>query len=492
MDELAALDVTAVRAVELRDGDRTFWTDADRAWASRAAAEVVGERADAATFIARRAQLALERLADRGKALPRAVRALRWRPWVGWAIVAAAFVLGAAADRIGGAQRINLLAPPVFALLVWNLAVYAVLAGGFVVRYGDASPPGPLRRLVMHAAAKAGLGLATGGRRDDMIGGSIAALTVDWTSLAAPLYTVRSARILHLAAAALALGVIAGLYVRGLAFEYLATWESTFLEPAGVRSLLAAALAPGAFLTGISVPGVAQVAAIRAPASENAAMWLHLLAASVFTVVVIPRLALAGAAGVVERYRASRLPVRLAEPYCQRLLRGFRGGPVRIRAIPYSYAVPPAAFAGLQAIVARVFGGGAALTVESPVAYGGADTVAARAAPDGQGPVIALFNLTATPERDVHGAFIAAAAAQLGPAQPLLAIVDESAFRARWPGDERRLAQRRGIWSELLTRQRIPPIFLDLAAPDLAFAEGALDAALSAHDTNVTASSSAP
>lgn len=495
MDELAALDVAAVRAVELRDRARTLWTDADRAWASRAAAEVVGERADAATFVARRARLALERLGERGRALPRAVRALRWRPWVGWALVAAAFVLGAAVDRLGGEQRINLLAPPVFVLLVWNLAVYAVLAGGFVVRYGDAGAPGPLRRLVIGIGTGAHAGLATWRRArggDDVTGGSIAALIADWTRLAAPLYAVRAARILHLAAAALALGVIAGLYVRGLAFEYRATWESTFLDPARVRSLLAAALAPGALLTGVPVPGEAHVAAIRAPGSENAAPWLHLVAASVLAVVVIPRLVLAAGAGLIERHRAARLPIPLTDPYCQRLLRGFQGGPVRIRVLPYSYTAPPEVLTGLQAIVARGFGGGAVLRIESPVAYGGEDAPAVRAAPDEPGPVIVLFNLVATPERDVHGAFVAATAARQGGAQPLLAIVDESAFRARWPGDDLRLAQRRGIWSELLTAQRVVPIFVDLAAPDLAFAERALDAALNAHDALAPASLSTP
>ena len=79
-------------------------------------------------------------------------------PWVAWAIIVGAFVLGVAVDRIGGAQRINLLAPPVFALLLWNLAVYAVLVGGFVVHYGDASNPGPLRRLVMRLASRTGHG----------------------------------------------------------------------------------------------------------------------------------------------------------------------------------------------------------------------------------------------------------------------------------------------------------------------------------------------
>ena len=77
----------------------------------------------------------------------------------------------------------------------------------------------------------------------------MAALARDWTALAAPLYAARAARILHLAAAALALGVVVGLYVRGIAFEYRATWESTFLDAPTVRTLLAFAYAPGAWLT---------------------------------------------------------------------------------------------------------------------------------------------------------------------------------------------------------------------------------------------------
>ena len=85
-------------------------------------------------------------------------------------------------------------------------------------------------------------------------------------------------------------------------------------------------------------------------------------------------------------------------------------------------------------------------------------------------------------ESAAHGAFVEAArGANRG--QPLLALVDESAFRTRWPGDEPRLAQRRGLWSELLTARRVAPVFVNLAAPDLAFAGTAIDAALSAQDT---------
>ncbi len=486
MDEHAALEVSAVRALETRDSAQAVWTDTDRAWASRVAAEAVGEKAGPSDFVARRARFALERLGERHKALPRAVRGLQWRPWVAWAIVVMAFALGVAVDRIGGAQRINLLAPPVFALLVWNLGVYLVLAGGFVVHYGDAGNPGPARRLVMRIASRTPVGRRrSGSTRNDargIIGASVADLAADWLTLAAPLYAVRAARILHFAAAALALGVIAGLYVRGLAFEYRATWESTFLDATQVHWLLAKVLAPGSLLGGIAIPGVAQLESIRAPASENAAPWLHLLAASVLVIVVIPRLVLGIATALIERHRAAHVAVPLDEPYFERLLRGFRGGPVRVRVIPYSYALPSAALAGLEAIVTRAFGGSAALTVESPVGYGEEDALAARAPTDARGPVIALFNLTATPEPAAHGAFVKAVASVLR-AQPLLAVVDESAFRARWPGDERRLAQRRGIWSELLTAQRVVPIFVNLEAPDLAFAEAAFDAALSAHGT---------
>src|SRR6186713_1412834 len=94
MDESSALEVIAMRAVETADSERTLWTDEDRAWASRAAAEVVGAEGSPEAFLARRATLAIEKLGARHPPLPRAVRALRWRSWVSVTVVAGAFVLG--------------------------------------------------------------------------------------------------------------------------------------------------------------------------------------------------------------------------------------------------------------------------------------------------------------------------------------------------------------------------------------------------------------
>ena len=76
------------------------------------------------------------------------------------------------------------MAPPVFALLAWNLGVYLVLAGGFITHYGDTNNPGPVRRLVLRVASRTGMGNGGGGstRGDagEIIGASIAALTADW------------------------------------------------------------------------------------------------------------------------------------------------------------------------------------------------------------------------------------------------------------------------------------------------------------------------
>ena len=141
MNEPDALNVVAVRALETADTGRALASDADRTWASRAAAEVVGADAAPDAFLARRAALALERIGERYPALPQAVRALRWRPWVGTAVVAAAFVLGAFLDQIDTAQRVNVLAPPVLGLLVWNVAGRSELA--FVDLASGRTRPGP-------------------------------------------------------------------------------------------------------------------------------------------------------------------------------------------------------------------------------------------------------------------------------------------------------------------------------------------------------------
>lgn len=470
MTEEEALRVAAVRAVETADRGRELWSDADRSWASRAAAAVVGEKAAPAAFVSRRAAFALERLLDRYPSLGKAIAGLTWRRWVGMAIVVLAFLAGFAVDRIGSGRFINLLAPPVLALLLWNLAVYGwlllapLLAG---LRKGGAD--GALRRAVVHAASHATRWMRDAGRNP--IGDAIAALARDWIGIAGPLYLARAGRILHLAAAVFAVGVIAGMYVRGLALAYRAGWESTFLGVPTVNTILAFVLGPASSLSGIPIPSV------EAGVASDAAPWIHLWAITVAILVVVPRLVLALIAWILERTRATRIPVVRDEPYFQRVLRGFHGGATRVKVVPYSYRVPAEALAGLQAIVARTFGGSASMVCSSPVNYGEEDALPASALPDGSGPTLALFNLAATPEHEAHVAFVQALAKAAG-SQPVIVLVDEAPFRAR--NGDARLDERRQAWRDEFREHRIEPVFADLATPALAETESAIEARLAA------------
>lgn len=470
MDERTALAVTAVRAVETADRARAVWTDDDRAWASRAAAQVVGAEAGPAAFIARRALLAFERLRERRNAVCQFASGWRWRPWVGVALVALAFACGVATDWIGGAQRINIVYSPVLPLVLWNVAIYIVLAAGFVVRYGEVGPTGPLRRGVAWLAGTVRTARVSKSAADDPSARAVAAFAADWTARATPLYAARAARVLHFAAAALAAGVIASMYARGLALEYRASWESTFLDASMVRTLVAALYATGAAVTRITIPDVAQIAAIRAPGSENAAQWLHLMSATLLFVVIVPRLALAAAMGVIERHRAARLIDDVGESYFQRVLRGFHQGPVTVHAAPYSFAVSPEALATLNSLLAPSLGGNVTLRAAPPVAYGDED--APLAIPDDTAPLVALFNGIATPEREAHGRWLAALAARRG---ARVVVVDESAFNARWPDDARRRDDRRRLWRDFAADERLDPVFVDLAHPDVEAAAAAFD-----------------
>lgn len=489
MLEHFALEVVAVRAIETQDREGSIWTDAERAWASRSAAEAVGEKAAPENFVAKRASLLLEHLGDRNQTLLAQVRGMHWQPWYGWATVIAAGILGVLIDRIGASHRVDLLAPPILALIGWNLVAYLTLLTTQIRRANTSPVPGPLRRLTMRIVrftpvpgfltSKAAF--ATG---DSVTIASLANLTNAWFVLAKPLYGARIGRIMHSAAAALALGVILGLYFRGLVFEYKATWESTFLDATFVHGMLAVILAPGAWLTGISVPNAAHIQSIRAPLSENAAIWLHLYAASVFLIVLVPRMGLALHAWRKERSLSRNFPIPLDDRYFQVLLRGFHAKAERVRVVPFSYTLPEAARSGLETILARSFGGGASLIFEAPIRWEDDESVVSRISSEGKEPVIAVFNLTATPEDDVHGAFVEALKEHLAAGHNLIAMVDGSEFESRWPGDDIRLEKRRRAWSALFTSHRLPAVYVNLANPDLKAADSAIDEALALTEAN--------
>ncbi|OJX05244.1 MAG: hypothetical protein BGO72_13490 [Burkholderiales bacterium 70-64] len=484
MTEDDARNALLVRAFELAPADLANWSGDDRAWASRAAAEVEGASAPTDAFVARRARLAAERLAGRERAVARTLRALTWRPGAAWAIALAAFLLGAAGDAIGASQRINVLAPPLLALMAWNLAVYAALALGKAARLAGARrrTPGPLAQLLARITHAAGARLRAGAD-----GPVLARFALDWARIGAALNAARVARVLHMAAIALALGALAGMYVRGLVLEYRASWQSTFLDAEAIRRLLDFVLGPAARLTGIALPDAQRLAAMRFPesAGEPAAAWIHLYAVTVALVIVIPRAVLALSDRLIERRLARRFPLALDDAYFSALARAHRGEPATVAVVPFAHALTPQAALTLRAVLAAALGPALDFAVAAPVAYGDEAAAATRLASLCATPptlVLALLSSAATPEPQAHGAFVEALAAALAPGTAMLVVIDESAFLARFGGNDatavRRRDERHLAWKRLLAEHERQALFVDLERADPAAAAAALRTAL--------------
>jgi hypothetical protein len=478
MDEAAARKTLLVRAWETQPRAPTHWNDDDRAWASRAAAEVEGEHAPADALVARRAALAVERLGSRDPAVHRALGAITWRPWVGWALALLALVTGLLSNEAGARQHVNILAPPLLAVIAWNLAVYVALAAHGAARLvrRQASAPGLLGRAlgrVAHARASSEL--------VQRAAPPSAAFLHEWMRASAPLTAARVARVLHVAAFAFALGALAGLYLRGLVLEYRAGWESTFLGVDQVHRLISVLLGPASDLTGIPIADQARLASIRLPAGagENAAPWIHLYGVTVLLLVLVPRLLLA----FVSRWREMRLvrhfPLALDDGYFQRLARAHRGEAAVVSVLPYAIELAPQAALALHALLTQVLRANAHVNIAPTTQFGGEDAAVA-GTPPGTSPalVATLFALTATPEPENHGAFITAVRKLFAAQTPLVVLVDESAFRQRFGTTPQRIEERRGAWNRMLAPAGLKPVFIDLMAADAGEAERALTAAL--------------
>jgi hypothetical protein len=255
----------------------------------------------------------------------------------------------------------------------------------------------------------------------------------EWTILSARLTAARLSRTIHLSAALFGLGALASLYVRGLFSQYAAGWESTFLNADQVHGLLSALFAPAVAIFHLQDFSLAEVAALRFPqttAAEGGARWVHLYAATMLLFVILPRLILA----VLAMYRATNLarhfPLDLEHPYFRKLSGDFgiaAGGTLRV--LPYSFTVDETRHKGLQQFVARLFGERGQLMLRPSIAYGAEPQSTLRDVDLRADTTAVLFNLSATPEQENHGALLDYLVASSP--REVIALLDESAYLER-------------------------------------------------------------
>ncbi|HEY3633815.1 MAG TPA: DUF2868 domain-containing protein [Caldimonas sp.] len=480
IDERGASDATVLEAFETAQPASTSWTADDRVWADRVALEALGSDAAPAAFVVGRARHALQRLAPRERIVAQWLREPLWR--ARWIVVVAvlAFGVGVLADHIGNSQRINLLAPPFWGVLLWNAVVYLALVAGLLARLMRRAPraAGPLLR-----ATRSLLQIR---RRlpSAPAGGSAVALArfvALWGERGARLALLRAETVLHAGAGALGLGLVAGLYARGLVLDYRAGWESTFLSPGVAHALVTTVLAPAAQLSGIALPDAAAFAALRSAHGDTgggapAAPWIHLIALTLLLFVVVPRVLLGLFLLARSERIARRFPLPLESPYFQRLLRLQRGAAARLCVFPYGSTPSPQATLAMRAIAAELFGARVAFEVAPTVGFAGEDD-ALLAADPALTHALALFDASATPEAENQGRFVARLLSVLPPGAALVAIVDEAAFAERFGALPERMAQRRDAWRAWGDALDIAVVFVELAAAGVAAALPAMQAA---------------
>ena len=387
----------------------------------------------------------------------------RWRTWWPWALPAGGLLLGLVSHELGADRRLNLLAFPLLGLILWNVAVcVAALIAEFRSRPAAVSPlPRGAAGIIDAAAGEAPLAA-----------GAQAQAAEEWRKLHTPAMAAKGRLVFHASAILLALGMVGGMYLKGLGHAYRAAWESTFLERPAVSKLLRVALGPASIVTGIPVPEV--------PEENNtapAAPWIHLWAASAGLFILIPRLLLVKSASAALRKSAPDWKTEFAAWEVSARATS-TGQPLVACVVPVQCEPDSPLRDSLRAVLQHLWGGQVIVDFQPSVGYGEEDEFV-ETFTEIPSHLVVMFPFSATPEAEIHGHLVKSLTERLAAApHPVRALVvlESSAFDSRMkdlPEFDRRTAERRGAWDRILGGA-LPVLHLNDAArrqPDRAAAE---------------------
>jgi hypothetical protein len=460
-----------------------------------------------------------ERIKLRVREVMGEARSVRGR-WVMGVVGVLALALGFVTNEVGGDKVINLLSIPMLGLLAWNFLVYiGVLVAKLRGEKPESEGHGPHRWLNRWLLKGAGVKIEAAKAEDKPPEGDVAALV--WQARAKFWHRwVRVLRteafywteiILHMGAAALATGLIGGMYVRGLAFEYNAAWESTFLRAPAVSRVLQVSLGPAAVLLRKQIPDPAEMQRLNIHDQEvldphkreSAAKWIHLYATTALLFIGLPRLGLAAVAGLTVRRLHDVAPVEKdLRHYFDALVRQASGREIVATVIPFSHDLDGRRRDDMRALLHRLWPTLGHVEFWPSIAYGDEEQrialinkeeaaakkevtttgTSGRIKPvAGNGPAVGqagpakspaasaqsaqkslpgrlavLMSFSATPEEEVHGFVVR----ELSRRVPVTAdeagfavVLDSAPFRRQFaalPEFERRLRERRAAWDRLL------------------------------------------
>lgn len=476
MNEQVARNVVLMRAIETADQKHEILTDDDRSYASRSAKELAQwqaadskSEATAGHFLQQRSELILKKIAERTPSFAKFTK-----PRSAWLILSMvlpvlALLAGAGLDRITDPHRVDLLSAPLLLVIAWNFVVYLGMLILLVV------PTSKFKSWRSRLPAMPKPGKRGYPRKMPVVlTTAVLAFLTEWTTMSVKLTVARVGRTMHLSAALFALGAMLSLYARGFLSQYSAGWESTFLDGRQVHALLSFLFAPAEWVFPLRGFSLADIEALHFPQASLAtggARWVHLYAATLFLLVVAPRLILFGFAQWQARKLTRKFPIDLTHPYFRQFNETLGGAPGVLRILPYSFTIDEARDRGLNSIAAMLLGQRARAMIRPSIAYGDEpkDVLRDTSVNDPAVSITAvLFNLAATPENENHGALLdyLVRESQRG----IAVLIDQSSFleRVGFQADgDARVVERIALWRQFCHFHKAPATIVDLIEPDL-------------------------
>ncbi|MEX2577420.1 MAG: DUF2868 domain-containing protein [Verrucomicrobiales bacterium] len=466
--------ILALQAVEEADEAEEILSPSDRREAAKIAGAPLGKQSDRKEqnrFLAARAEVLLTRVASRFPEAGKWVHQFSSRHRFGvlaltLSLVAA--IVGFLTNELGPDKRINILSFPLLGIILWSFAVYVreiflfsrtrdrLFRGGWIDSLTGFVQPEAARS----EALRDGDDAEPSGK---VLAGARGIFERRWRGLTAPVLGARLKSMLHLVAFILAAAAIFGLYLKGLANEYRAVWESTFFtDSEQLRPFLQLVLGPAAALTGDTVPTAEELSRIHwregsGIAGENAARWIHWYAITVGLYVLLPRAAFA----IAWRLRAARmartLPFREVAPhYFDRIIATSSGSSLEISVIPYSVQLDDASKRAAATRLEDEFKRPVDITWTATVPFGEEETFAQPEAAEGR-ETIPLFDFASTPERETHLALYRTLSART-PHPVGFVLLETSAFDRKassFADAKERRAARAEAWEKLFEAENV-------------------------------------
>ncbi len=462
-----------LQAVEEADETDLILSSTDKSSATESAGAPLEKNSSTGTentFLEKRADSLLVRLAARHPEAARWTQTLASNHRLGLLTLVLgliAAVTGFLTNELGPEKRINILSFPLLGIILWSFLVYLreiilffrsrdkLFRDSWVDwLIGMMQPPQSAHEVIEK-------------EKEKVIAGGRSVYEKRWKQITAPVIGARLKSLLHTTAFILAAAAIAGMYVKGLANEYTAVWESTFFEEsAQLRPVLQTVLGPATAISGGEIPSIDELDTIRMTkgeevAGQNAARWIHWYAITVGLFVLIPRFLFAFIWRIKASALARTLPFRdVSSRYFEHLLAVSTGDSVEVHIVPYGLAPnDPKKRVAIRALEEQ-FEKPLKVTWNAPIAFGEEDEFTPTDQPDGSS-LVPFYSLAATPEKETH---LAVYQTLLGhaPNPVKWALIDPESYDEKltfFPDADKRRFDREAAWSRLFETENLDLIF---------------------------------